>query len=134
MGGELQRLHPGLRAYPDPRRPYFTLRDVKRTLGTVHSTGGREGAIYAGLTALSDDLLTREWKRDDGAGLTIERCLIDANWGASTDLVFQFCRQSSQSAIVMPSHGKYVGASSVPFSEYVPRMGDRVGLHWRIPT
>jgi len=66
--------------------------------------------------------------------LKIDRCLIDANWGQSTDVVYQFCRQSSHSAIVMPSHGRYVGASSVPFSEYKRKRGERVGHHWRIPN
>jgi len=41
--------------------------------------------------------------------MRIERCLIDANWGLSTDVVYQFCRQSRHSAIVMPSHGRFVG-------------------------
>jgi len=74
------------------------------------------------------------WRRDDGADLRIERCLIDANWGQSTDVVYQFCRQSSHAALVMPSHGRYVGASSVPFSEYKRKRGERVGHHWRIPN
>ena len=66
--------------------------------------------------------------------MRIDRCLIDANWGQSTDVVYQFCRQSSFAGVVLPSHGKYVGASSVPFSEYKRKRGDRVGLHWRIPN
>ena len=64
----------------------------------------------------------------------IERCLIDANWGQSTDVVYQFCRQSAHAGLIMPSHGRYVGASSVPFSEYRRKKGERVGLHWRVPT
>lgn len=120
-------------AYPDQRRPYFTLRDAKQTLQTVHKGTGQEGAIYAGLTALTNDFLAREWRRDDGAVMKIERCLIDANWGNSTDVVYQFCRQSAHSAIIMPSHGRYVGAASTPFSDYRPKPGDRIGLHWRVP-
>ncbi len=34
----------------------------------------------------------------------------------------------------MPSHGRFVGASSMPFTEYKRRPGDRVGLNWRIPN
>jgi len=60
--------------------------------------------------------------------------MIDANWGNSTDVVYQFCRQSPHSAIVMPSHGRFVGASSVPFHEYRRKHGDRVGHNWRIPN
>jgi phage terminase large subunit GpA-like protein len=66
--------------------------------------------------------------------LRIERCLIDANWGSSTDVVYQFCRQSAHAGIVMPSHGRFVGASSQPFSEYKRRPGDRIGHNWRMPN
>ncbi|MBN8603500.1 MAG: phage terminase large subunit family protein, partial [Planctomycetes bacterium] len=37
-------------------------------------------------------------------------------------------------AVIIPSHGRFVGASSLPFSEYRRRPGDRVGLNWRIPN
>jgi hypothetical protein len=120
--------------WPDQRRAYFTLRDLRITLAASAKGAGLEGVIYAGLERLTGDLLARRFRRDDGAELTIERMLIDANWGQSTDVVYQFCRQSIHSAIVMPSHGRYVGASSIPFSEYKRKRGDRFGLHWRVPA
>jgi len=95
---------------------------------------GLEGSIYAGIRALTDAYLGREWRRDDGAAVRIDRCLIDANWGNSTDVVYQFCRESPHSALLLPSHGRFVGASSVPFSEYKRKRGDRVGHNWRIPN
>jgi hypothetical protein len=120
-------------AWPDPQRSYFSLRDVTKTLSTVTPGTGLEGAIYAGLQALTERQLAREWHREDGASLRIERCLIDANWGTSTDVVYQFCRQSPHAALLLPSHGRFVGASSLPFADYKRRPGDRVGLNWRIP-
>ena len=120
--------------FPDQQRLYFTLRDARHTLLAATGAAGLEGSIYAGLERLTDDLLGREWHRDDGAALRIERCLIDANWGNSTDVVYQFCRQSTHAGIVMPSHGRFVGASSQPFSEYKRRPGDRIGHNWRIPN
>jgi phage terminase large subunit GpA-like protein len=93
-----------------------------------------EGSIYAGLEQLTGEYLSREWKRDDGAMLRIERCLIDANWGSSTDVVYQFCRQSAHASVIMPSHGRFVGASSQPFSEYKRKPGDRLGHNWRMPN
>jgi hypothetical protein len=120
--------------YPDQKRPYFTLRDARPTLTSVMTGGGVEAAIYAGLEALTTALLGRPWRRDDGAELRIERCLIDANWGASTDVVYQFCRQSAHAGVVLPSHGRFVGASSRPLSEYTNRPGDRSGLNWRMPN
>ncbi len=120
--------------YPDQKQPYFMLRDMRRTLATAAPRAGLEGAVYAGLETLTGQHLTREWRRDDGAMVRIDRCLIDANWGSSTDVVYQFCRQSTHAAIVMPSHGRFVGASSIPFSEYKRKRGDRVGLNWRVPN
>lgn len=119
---------------PDQKAPYFTLRDLRRTLGTAAPRAGVEGAIYAGLERLTAAYLGREWRRDDGAMVRIDRCLIDANWGSSTDVVYQFCRQSPHAGVLMPSHGRYVGASSIPFSDYKRKRGDRVGLNWRIPV
>lgn len=120
--------------YPDQGRPYFTLRDARQTLLLATKASGIEGAIYAGLDQLTRDYLGREWQRDDGAVVRIERCLVDANWGSSTDVVYQFCRQSAHAGIVMPSHGRFVGASSQPFSEYKRRPGDRIGHNWRVPN
>lgn len=120
-------------AWPDQKQAYFNLRTITKTLADVSAASGLEGAIYDGLDKLTGSYLARQWRRDDGAYLTIDRCLIDANWGQSTDVVYKFCRQSAHSAVLLPSHGKYVGASSIPFSEYVKKRGDRVGHHWRIP-
>jgi hypothetical protein len=121
-------------SFPDQQRPYFTLRDARQTLAVVTKASGLEGSIYAGLERLTEEYLGREWRRDDGAMLRIERCLVDANWGSSTDVVYQFCRQSAHAGVIMPSHGRFVGASSQPFSEYKRRPGDRIGYNWRMPN
>ncbi|GJQ29708.1 MAG: hypothetical protein HBSAPP03_15920 [Phycisphaerae bacterium] len=119
---------------PDQKQAYFTLRDLRRTLATAAPRAGVEGAIYAGLERLIGATVAREWRRDDGAMVRIDRCLIDANWGSSTDVVYQFCRQSPQAGVLMPSHGRYVGASSLPFSDYKRKRGERIGLNWRVPV
>jgi phage terminase large subunit GpA-like protein len=90
---------------------------VSVTLARATRGAGLEGAVYAGLEKLCDERLARVYRREDGAQMKVDRCLIDANWGQSTDVVYQFCRQSKHAALVLPSHGKYVGASSIPFSE-----------------
>ena len=43
-------------AYPDQKRPYFTLRDARQTLATAAPGTGLEGAIYAGLETLTGEL------------------------------------------------------------------------------
>ncbi|MFQ5734888.1 MAG: terminase gpA endonuclease subunit, partial [Planctomycetaceae bacterium] len=118
--------------FPDQRMTYFVLRKVKRTLADLLPRAGEESAIYQGLEALEDQLRTRVWKRDDGAEMRLNRLVIDAGW--MTDLVHRFCREGTSSSIIIPSHGKYVGARNRPFSEYKRKRGDRLGHHWRIPA
>jgi len=120
--------------HPDQHRNYFTLRDAQRTLALAAKGAGLEGSIHEGLKVLTEEQLAREWKRDDGAFLRIGLCLIDANWGQSTDVVYQFCRGSQHAAQLRPCHGRFVGASSRPFHEYAKKPGDRVGLNWREPN
>lgn len=120
--------------YPDQHLGYFTLREARRSLQMAFKGTGAEGAIYAGLQALCREQLDREWRRDDGAQLRVGLCLVDANWGNSTDVVYQFCRQDAHAAQLLPSHGRGVGAASKPFSEYRPEPGCRTGLNWRIPV
>ncbi len=121
-------------AFPRQGTAYFLLRDAKQTLAKAFPAAGLEGQIYAGLDALAAQLCGREWIREDGAGLRIDRILIDANWGGSTETVYQFCRQSAHAAALTPSHGKYYGAATKPMREEKKQPGDRVGLNWRVPN
>ena len=121
-------------SWPDQHRRQFSLADANPTIQSTFPKAGFEGGLYAALTKLTDEYLGREWEREDGAVLKIERALVDANWGQSTDIVYQFCRQSTHAGIIMPSHGRYVGASSKPMTEYRKQPGDRLGFNWMVPN
>ncbi len=118
--------------FPDQSRAYFTLRDMKVTLAHVVKGAGLEGQIRGGLDALVDDLLERKYLQPSGTSIGIERLLIDANWAESTDTVYEFCRQSKHGEIVIPSHGRYVGASSRPMNDWNKAPGEKVGNNWRV--
>jgi hypothetical protein len=121
-------------SYPDQRKAYFTVRDVKNTLQAMFPTAGQEGQIYGGLNRLVTLLHSQRWLREDGAEFGIERGLIDANWGESSDVVYKFTRECPVKDVWLASHGRYVGASSLPMSQYKKVPGERQGLNWRIPT
>ena len=121
-------------SWPDQHRHEYSLADANPSIQTLFPKAGFEGALYAALSALTEECLGREWEREDGAVLKIERALVDANWGQSTDVVYQFCRQSSHAGVILPSHGRYVGASSKPMTEYRKQQGDRLGFNWMIPN
>ena len=120
--------------YPDQKLLYFTLREVRTTLQQKKRGAGLEGAIFHGLETLTDKLHDTIYTRDDGAELLLDLTLIDANWGLTTDLVHQFCRNTKHRGKIMPAHGRYVGAASRPFNEYSRKKGERIGYNWRIPT
>ncbi|GAF81995.1 unnamed protein product, partial [marine sediment metagenome] len=117
---------------PEQKVPYFTMSEITRTLARAAPGAGLEGSIRAGLERLSKRTVGREWRQEGGGKMEIDLCLVDANWSTSTDLVYQFSRQTEYRGVIMPSHGRYVGASSKAFLEYAKKKGDRVGLNWRI--
>lgn len=119
--------------YPEQTRSMFTLKEATRTLQHVSKSSGMEACVYAGLETLVNSKLGIEYRRVDGAMLRVNQCMIDANWGDSTDVVYRFCRQSNHASQLLPSHGRGVGASRKPFSDYRPEIGVRAGLNWRIP-
>ena len=121
-------------AFPKQNRSFYTLRDARTTLAHKYKNTGLEGRIYAGLTELTEILLGVEWQREDGTMMRIDRCLIDAAWGRSTETVYQFCRQSKYSNMVMPSHGVGITAGRTPMSEYKKQRGDQLGNNWRVPA
>jgi len=121
-------------AWPDQHRIRFSLADANPTMQTKFPNSGIEGQIYAALDALFKEQMSREFKREDGAMMHIEQAMIDANWGQSTDVVYQFCRQSGYSNILYPGHGRYVGASSKPMTEYKRKPGERLGFNWFMPA
>ena len=118
--------------FPDQQRSHFTYADCRATLANTTPAIGLEAQIHAGLEILTKTLLGHHWLREDGAQLRVERCLVDANY--QSDTIYGFCAGSAYPTIITPSHGKYVGARSQPFSEYKQRPGDRVGHNWRQPN
>lgn len=116
--------------WPEQPRPSLALKDVRHTLAREYPGAGLEGQIYRGLSDLTESLTTREWVREDGASLTTSRLMVDANWAKSADGVYLLARERGE--LVLPSHGRPVGASSVPFADYSKKPGERVGLNWRV--
>lgn len=119
-------------AYPGQKRRYFSLNDANPTFETLYPNAGLEGRIYSALSDLTDSLLSRVFPRDDGAEMYIEKCVVDSAWGESTKTVYQFCRQSPFSRLLMPSKGKGITAAQKPYSEYRREPGVKLGFNWRI--
>ena len=121
-------------AWPKQSRRRYTLADTTRTLSKEYPGRDLSGRLYEGMQDLIGELMTRKFLRDDGTEFSIQRCIIDANWGQSTDVVYQFCRQSEHAEKLTPGHGKYYGAKGSAFGDQKKKTGERRGLHWFMPS
>jgi hypothetical protein len=118
---------------PEQSVSYFSLREIPVTLQSYYNTNSVETMVSRGIAETIEKLMSRSYPvADSNATLKIDRCLVDASWGAMTDVVYKTCKDSVYAASVFPSHGKYVGASSRPMNEWSKGGAVRVGLHWRI--
>ena len=115
--------------YPDQGSSHFEAGTAKRTLSLAAKGASIEAAWRAGLDETARLLLSREWEREDGVPLRISQLLVDSNYGQSTQVVRNFCRESPFAASILPSRGRGIGASGTPMGPRRNR-GDRSGLNW----
>lgn len=120
--------------FPKQGRAKFEAKSLDTKLETVFPNMGMEGRLRKGLDLLTQEILGREYEREDGVAIRVGKCLIDANWGNSTDVVYNFCRESQFAAILTPSHGKYYGAKSKPIAFQQRAAGETYGHNWYYPS
>lgn len=121
--------------YPEQSRSYYTLRDARKTLVKAAGGIGLEAAIHAGLEKVAIEILDREIGREnDDAVLRVGQLFVDANWAQTAGVVRDFARRSAWGPRVIPTHGRFVGASGSTLSDKRPDRGERVGANWRTST
>lgn len=113
-----------------PGRTYFTLADAQHTFPSKFPGLGLEGQIQKAIATYAGLLLGREWKREDGTGMKIDRALVDSSY--EMDTVFEACRTSPHAGVLMPSRGVSIRATQKPMHEYATKPGDQKGYHWII--
>ena len=118
--------------YPDQGVSFFEAGSAKRTLAKAAGNVGFEASLNAGLEHVTQMLLAKDWKREDGTAMRIGQLLIDANWGKSTQTVRTFVKRSPLTTLILPSHGRGIGASSPALTDKGKTRGDKLGLNWRI--
>ena len=65
--------------------------------------------------------------------MLIERAMVDANWGRSTDIVYEFCRRSLSPESLAPVASRYVSAS-LRLTEYRKQRVTVSGFNWMMPS
>jgi hypothetical protein len=120
-------------AWPQQRGNNFKLSTARKTLSKLYPADSLEVRLTKALKDLVHHLATKQWKSAAGAEVPFSRIMIDANWGQSRNLVYEFCRTSLHRSILFPSHGRGITASSEPLNaHHVKRFGRATGQHWRI--
>jgi hypothetical protein len=117
--------------WPDQGQRYVRLAAVKRTLLRKYRGQGVHAAITHGLEDLTAYLM-REWDRETGGTFQCDRILIDEGDGEHTELVRSFCRRSDYGAILMPSKGRSIKASSTPLCYGKAKKNERYGKYWKM--
>lgn len=113
-------------------RRYFTLATIQQTIQSVTPGGGLEGQIREALTQCAGKLLGREWQREDKLRVRVDRLLVDA--GFQTETVYEWARSSPHAALILPTHGRPIGAKGRPLDQYTTKPGERKGFHWYLAS
>lgn len=119
-------------AWPPQPRKYFTQRDASPTLAERYAGLDEGQTLYAGLKDLTADILGRDYRRQtSGESMKVSRCFVDEGW--KDHVVYQFCRESVFSAVLLPSKGHAPrNRTATPLSKWKRREGEKVGHNWRV--
>ncbi|WP_145313413.1 terminase gpA endonuclease subunit [Gimesia fumaroli] len=110
--------------YPDQRKQFFSLKDIKPTIQQKHPGLGLE-------KQLEEALLTCVWlyhgqtyRNKAGEEFSMGTTLIDGAWGESNAAVKKVCRESEFAKKLYPAYGKGVKASDYPLLSIKPQKGE----------
>lgn len=106
--------------WPEQSKRYYTLRDLSPTLREATGERTVEGAWEQGLEALAGHLFER-WEGLVWFG-------VDANYEISKEIVYEAAKRHPR---IMPFHGRYVGAASLPMDRWKKRRGEKAGYFCR---
>lgn len=117
---------------PEQRDRSLRYRDLRVKLSKKHPGAPLEVKLRYALEELEDTLLNKTYQKPSGDTLEVSRLMIDANWGASRDIIYNWVKSNPRKSKILPSHGKFVGASTEPLNANQSRQqGKRIGVNWR---
>ncbi|PHR99591.1 MAG: hypothetical protein COA78_24800 [Blastopirellula sp.] len=123
-----------------PKQPthYFQYKSIQKKFGDLKRDGkslkrlSPEGQIRAALEMhVNEDLMLREYLRDDGLRMPLDRSGIDI--GYQSHVIARFVRESSHKARLTPAKGKGYGKNEKSIAEIKKKPGERKGLEWFMP-
>lgn len=116
--------------YPEQSTFDFQYENIVHNLVTVYPDDQPSGRIYNGLQEVTSRLLAREWIREDGTVLPMNKMMIDR--GYETDAVDFFIKTSPFKGSLLGSMGFGVAAKDLPFASRQKQEHDQRGDNWII--
>jgi hypothetical protein len=116
--------------YPRQNRAQFAATDARPSLTDLHPGFTESQRVYAGLQALTADVLGKTYYREGAGEVRVEKALVDS--GNFTAPVYQFVRATDHRAILLPSKGVGRTVMRTGVGEWKARPGERVGYHWKL--
>jgi hypothetical protein len=117
-------------SWPEQGRQYFTKQDIRKTLQEHYGVATVQHGLLAGITEISERLLSKQYAYQTRGTTSVNLLLIDANWQPSTDIVYQVARTLGAGRL-MPWHGRYVSATTAPIESWKREPSDKVGPGWK---
>lgn len=117
--------------WPEQRRTWFRLKDLTNTIQTKFPKLERRAQIYQAIRTLTDPLMAKEFRREDGTAFTVGRGLVDGRW--EDKAVFQACTESPHKSRLQPAFGLYIRAGRPGINDRETKSGEINKHDFRIP-
>lgn len=117
-------------AWPEQGRAYFKKNDIRMSIAEVYKAATVAHGLSLAFDELVPKILHKVFSYQTRGHKQIDCLLIDANWSASTEVIYQLAR-ASESGKVYPHHGRYLSATTTPIEQWKAAPGDKTGPGWR---
>jgi hypothetical protein len=120
--------------WPRQNRSLFLGSDPRPSISDVLPARTSSQRVYAALEALLAEIASKQFATAAGATIPLERILVDAGWGETSDAVRQCVVKANAKwpGLVLASKGVGRSTSQAGVAKWAKRPGERSGYHWKI--
>lgn len=117
--------------FPKQATGYFGNTDAMlNKIGSIYPDYGVDGSIQAAILATVQNLIEREFVRQNGEAKLIDQIFVDSGYKPVVVEEALGLLSPAEYRIVTPSMGRSVRATSKPFAHFNPQPGLTIGHHW----
>ena len=118
--------------FPDNGYPNYKYNNLRKKFSKTWPGKKLDYHLRRGLDTTVGLLKEKKYTTPDGVQLKLDKVIVDANWGISRNIIYDWVRRSEHRNLVLPSHGRGITASSAALNERVKMKRKWMGDNWRI--